>query len=72
MAIKITAEPFKRLEYQTEFVVLKKPKFSAKFLKCPHCGGTAHEEPDGLIVVLTCINCGYNKPIGVALCTQTV
>ena len=41
------------------------------FIPCPHCGGTAHEEPDGFTVVLSCINCGYNKPIGVALCTQT-
>ena len=72
MAIRIVAEPFIKPEYQTAFVVLRNPKFTAKFLKCPHCGGTAQEEPDGLMVVLTCINCGYNRPIGVGLCTQIV
>ena len=42
------------------------------FLTCPHCNGAAYQEADGFIVVVSCLNCGYNRPIGVALCTQTV
>lgn len=33
------------------------------FARCPHCGGAAHQEVDGITVVWTCLNCGLNKPV---------
>lgn len=33
------------------------------FSPCPHCGGAAHQEEDKNFVVLSCIHCGYNRPV---------
>jgi len=72
MVIRIVAEPFKKPHYEEITFFQLKPKVDRRFFRCPHCNGTAYQEADGFIVVVSCLNCGYNKPIGVALCTQTV
>ena len=38
-------------------------RLKTRFFPCPHCGGAAHDEIDGLITVITCIQCGYNRPV---------